>query len=96
MAISASAVNNNRLCDIQPPPVSSTTWNNSKTQIHKASQTVAEETLRRAARKVYHRAGGSRAVTVYCDGSWQRRDFQSNNGVTAVLTVNPKMTYRRN
>ena len=72
-----------------PPPVSSTMWNKSKTKIHNASQAVAEETMHRAAREVSDGTGASNAVTVSCDGSWQRWGFQSKKGVATVLSVNP-------
>ena len=78
-----------REMNMHAPPVSSTMWNKTKTKIHKASQAVAEETMHRAASELSDGTGGSRAVTESCDGSWQRRGFQSKNSVATVLSVNP-------
>ena len=73
-----------------PPPVSCTMWNRNKEKVHKASHTVAEETMTRAAKELCEGTGEMNNVTVSCDGSWQRRGFQSKNGIATVLSVNPK------
>ncbi|KAI0243324.1 hypothetical protein LSAT2_015918 [Lamellibrachia satsuma] len=72
-----------------PPPVSCTMWNKTKDKIHEATRSVAGESMRRAAHELRDGTGCTN-VTVSCDGSWQRRGFQSKNGVATVLSVNPR------
>lgn len=72
-----------------PPPVSCTMWNKTKDKIHEATRSVAGESMRRAAQELRDGTGCTN-VTVSCDGSWQRRGFQSKNGVATVLSVNPR------
>ncbi|KAI0209178.1 hypothetical protein LSAT2_006148 [Lamellibrachia satsuma] len=63
-----------------PPPVSCTMWNKTKDKIHEATRSVAGESMRRAAHELRDGTGCTN-VTVSCDGSWQRRGFQSKNGI---------------
>ena len=65
------------------------TWANHKQQIIKVTEKVAGESMRQAAREVED-AAGTPDVTVSCDGTWQRRGFQSKNGVVTAVTVNGK------
>jgi len=77
-----------------PPSVSSTLWNKTNTKIPKASQAVAEETKHRPASELSDGTGGSRAVTVSCDGSWQRRGFQKQERCCDCAVCQPLRTKR--
>ncbi|XP_059163145.1 uncharacterized protein LOC131946415 [Physella acuta] len=72
-----------------PPPVSVTRSNHFKSRIHNATAIVANTVQEEAASEL-RSSQLSEDVTVSCDGTWQRRGFVSKNGVSTVLSVNPK------
>ena len=69
-----------------PPPPHKSSWYQHKKMIAKATETVATASKSRAAEEIKQKKGQD--ITVSCDGSWQRRRFQSKNGVVTALTVN--------
>ena len=71
-----------------PYKVNKSVWYQHKKKITKATAPVAANSKRRAAVAVCEQKG--RDITVSNDGSWQRRGFQSKNGVVTTLTVNGK------
>ena len=71
-----------------PPPPHNTSWTNHLKQIRKETETVAADSMHRAAEEIRTVAGND--ITVSSDGSWQRRGFQSKNGVVTTLSVNGK------
>ena len=75
-----------------PPPVSVTRSNYFKSKIHTATEKVANNCMNKAAAelKTSQCTDGDNDVTVSCDGTWQRRGFISKNGVSTVLSVNPR------
>lgn len=70
-----------------PCSLNNTTWANHKKQICKATEAVASQSKVQAAQEVRVAAGGD-DVTVSGDGTYQRRGFQSKNGVVTMLSVN--------
>ena len=71
-----------------PGSLNNTSWSNHKKQILKATESVANDSKYVAAQEL--KAAVGTAVTVLCDGTYQRRGFQSKNGVVSVLSVNGK------
>lgn len=61
-------------------------WYQHKEKIATATATVAEQSKHKAASEVKLDKG--RDITVSNDGTWQRKGFQSKNGVVTTLSVN--------
>ena len=61
-------------------------WYQHKDKITKATETVATNSKTQAATEIKQSKG--RDITVSNDGTWQRKGFQSKNGVVTTLTVN--------
>ena len=72
-----------------PPPVSVTRSSIFRDRIRLATETIAKESMERAADELRKVEGDN--VTVSCDGSWQRRGFSSKNGLATCLTVSKKV-----
>ena len=72
-----------------PPPVSCTMWNKTKDKIHEATRSVTGESMRRAAHELRDSTGCTN-VTVSCDGSWQRRGFQSKKWCSDCFLSTPR------
>ena len=70
------------------------TWSKLQDKIHAATTTTALQSMSSAAKELADATHGSRTrpknVTVSCDNTWQRRDFQSKNCVSTVLSVSDK------
>ena len=83
-----------RLCtalNIPPPPVPSS-WSKISEKLHNATMIVAEDCMIDAVREYKEDKGlpegALTEATASFDGTWQRRGFQSKNGVTTAVTVN--------
>jgi hypothetical protein len=72
-----------------PSSLHRTSWTNHINQIKKATEKVADQSMRMAANEI-RAAGNSSDITVSNDGTYHRRGFQSKNGVVTTLTVNGK------
>ena len=75
-----------------PPPPTDPAWAQISDKIHAASTKVANQPKAEAA-KEYRKDHGIMDkqigdAIVSCDGTWQRRGFQSKNGVDTILSVN--------
>ncbi|CAH8615686.1 unnamed protein product [Dicrocoelium dendriticum] len=68
-----------------PSNMHKSSWSLHKKKILHATQAIALESMQRAADEIKEKKGEN--ITVSCDGTWQRRGFQSKNGVVTVLTV---------
>ena len=69
-----------------PKPMSKTTYNNISTDIRNAAKTVAEQSMKDAAREVNDSVDiVNTGVSV--DGTWQRRGYSSLNGVVTAISV---------
>ena len=76
-----------------PPPISETAWRKGKARIHTASKTVSESSMSRAGKEIKGNADGPNVMTqcvASFDGTWQRKGFQSKNGVVTGLSVKDK------
>ena len=69
-----------------PPPVSSTALVKCRDRIASATECVANQSMAEAAREVSSLVKDNDTI-VSCDGTWQRRGFQSKNGVATVLSA---------
>ncbi|KAK7089330.1 uncharacterized protein [Littorina saxatilis] len=74
-----------------PCSLNNSTWANHRNQIKKATETVADKSKSRAAEEARHAYEGN-DITVSGDGTYQRRGFQSKNGVVTMLSVNGKQS----
>jgi hypothetical protein len=72
-----------------PCALNNKTWANHRNIVKRATESVAERSSQVAAAEVRQSYGGG-DVTVSGDGTYQRRGFQSKNGVVTVLSVNGK------
>ena len=63
-------------------------WYDHKKKITQATETVAKRCKTRAAEESKEQIG--RDITVSNDGTWQRKGFQSKNGIVTTLSVNGK------
>ena len=72
-----------------PSSLNNKTSANHRDQVRKATETVANRSKQQAAEEARQAYGGG-DVTVSGDGTYQRRGFQSKNGVVTVLSVNGK------
>ena len=72
-----------------PSSLNNKTWANHRDQVRKATETVANRSKQQAAEEARQAYGGG-DVTVSGDGTYQRRGFQSKNGVVTVLSVHGK------
>lgn len=72
-----------------PCSLNNKTWANHRNIITRASESVADRSKQVAADEA-RQAYEGRDITVSGDGTYQRRGFQSKNGVVTVLTVNGK------
>jgi hypothetical protein len=72
-----------------PSSLHRTSWTNHINQIKKATEKVADQSMRMAAYEI-RAASNSSDITVSNDGTYHRRGFQSKNGVVTTLTVNGK------
>ena len=70
-----------------PPPLSEVSWRHHIQTIARVTKTVAQCSMKRAARDVHKDGEIISDITVSCDNTWQRRGFSSRNGVSTVLTV---------
>ncbi|CAG5121444.1 unnamed protein product [Candidula unifasciata] len=68
-----------------PTGMHKSSWSLHKKKILHATETVARTSMQRVAAEIKQKKG--EAITVSCDGTWQRRGFQSKNGVVTLLTV---------
>ena len=67
-----------------PSNMHKSSWSLHKKNILHATEAVALESMQRAANEIKEKKGEE--ITVSCDGTWQRRGFQSKNGVVTTLT----------
>jgi len=82
-----------RLCAAMnmPPPPSAQAWSSISDKIHHATVCAAAESMDVAVAQYREDLGiqsGVGEAVVSFDGSWQRRGFQSKNGVVTALSVN--------
>ncbi|XP_070180326.1 uncharacterized protein [Littorina saxatilis] len=68
-----------------PASMYKTSWVHHKKAILQATERTAEESTKKAAADL--KAAKGDQVTVSCDGTWQRRGFQSKNGVFTLLSA---------
>lgn len=67
-----------------PPPVSAPSFGASVDQMELASQSVAQESMMRAAAEEEEKTGNNK-VTVSGDGTWHKRGFTSVHGVVSLI-----------
>lgn len=68
-----------------PSPMSRSTYYSHATRVHSASKTVAESSMKEAAKKAVSEADGSGDIAVSYDGTWMRRGFASLYGAFTVI-----------
>lgn len=73
-----------------PPPPQTKSWSLHKQKILQATKKVAKASKEKAATEIKDNKGTH--ITVSCDGTYQRRGFQSKNGVVTVLSVHGKQS----
>ena len=73
-----------------PPPVSETAWRKGSQRIHAATKVVCEDSMSRAGKEQRKSKRGFSETVASFDGTWQRKGFQSKNGVVTCLSVSDK------
>ena len=68
-----------------PMNMSERTWKKHLAKVHEATTQCAKESMKKAGKELHgENETDTKQVTISCDRTWQRKGYQSKNGIGTV------------